>query len=171
MDICDLILEDHHRFRRTFALLDDVPRDDKESLSALWGRLKIELDVHAEAEERFFYPHLLDVGTGATDADDAEEETEDAIVDHNDIRDAAEEVDTHQVGSGPWWDAVGEVREHNSDHLGEEERQALADFRHNSDVETRHELGVQFAAFSAAHASEGVEAVDKDADEYIEEHS
>jgi hypothetical protein len=170
MDICDLILEDHHRFRRAFALLDDVPSENKEALGAIWDRLKIELDVHAEAEERFFYPHLLDVGTGATDADDAEEETEDAIVDHNDIRDAADEVGRHNVGSGPWREAVAKVREHNSDHLGEEERQAVADLRHNTDLETRNELGIRFAAFSAAHA-EGIDAEDKDADEYIEEHS
>jgi hypothetical protein len=170
VDITDLILEDHHQLRRMFALLDDVPRDDTAALGALWRRLRNELDVHAEAEERFFYPRLLAVGTGAADADDAEEETEDAIEDHNEIRDAANRAEGHEVGSDAWWDAVIEAREHNSEHLGEEERQGLADFRQNADLQTRHDLGVAFAAFKAAHVG-GIEAVDKDPDEYIEEHS
>jgi hypothetical protein len=86
MDITQLILDDHHEQRKMFALLDEVDRDDTESLGPSGTRLRILLEVHAEAEEQLFYPRLLEVGEGATDADDAEEETEDAISDHNDIR-------------------------------------------------------------------------------------
>jgi hypothetical protein len=53
--------------------------------------------------------------------------------------------------------------------MAEEEREGLTDFRRHASLETRHDLGLAFAAFEAVHV-EGVEAVDKDPEEYIEQH-
>lgn len=103
MDITELILDDHHRQRRMFAALDDVDRTDAESLSAVWNRLATFLEVHAQAEEELFHPPLLRIGRGATDADSPEEETEDAIGDHDDLRDAVAESRRHAVGTDGWW--------------------------------------------------------------------
>ncbi len=170
MDITQLILDDHHEQRKMFALLDEVHRDDTESLEAIWSRLRILLEVHAEAEEQLFYPKLLEVGDGATDASDAEEETEDAISDHNDIRKGIAEVERHDVGSPGWWQGVANTREENSNHMAEEERQALADFRRHADDDTRRELGIAFAAYEASHAG-GIRSESKDPDRFIEQHS
>jgi hypothetical protein len=169
VDITQLILDDHHEQRKMFALLDDVDRDDTEALAAVWERLKILLEVHAEAEEELFYPRLLQVGEGATDGDDAEDETEDAISDHNDIRAGIAEAERHDVGSRGWWQGVDNTRVENSKHMGEEERQALADFRRHTDDSVRRELGVRFAAFEARH-SNGIRSEAKDPDRYIEQH-
>ncbi|MEG8023776.1 hypothetical protein QP162_03700 [Sphingomonas aurantiaca] len=49
--------------------MDSIDAKDTEALSALWTRLKNLLDAHAEAEERFFYPRLMKIGTGGSDAD------------------------------------------------------------------------------------------------------
>jgi len=76
MDIPELILFQHHEQRRTFALLDQIPRDDVAALSAIWGRLEVLLEMHAGAEERFSYRRLLAVGSGASGADGVGEETE-----------------------------------------------------------------------------------------------
>lgn len=170
MDITELILTDHHEQRRMFAILDDVPGDDVAALGAVWRRLQILLEVHAEAEEELFYPHLLDVGTGATDNDSASEETEDAISDHNEIRDGIAEANRHEVGSDAWWAGVASARKANSDHMGEEERGALADYRRHADLRTRHDLAVAFAAYEAAHA-EGIDSDNKDPDRYIDQHT
>ena len=170
MDITQLILDDHHEQRKMFAQLDEIGRDDTEALGAIWTKLRTFLEVHAEAEEQIFYPRLLEVGEGATDAADAEEETDDAISDHNDIRTGIAEAERHEPGSPGWWQGVATTREANSKHMAEEERQALADLRQHTDDAVRHELGVAFASFEASHAG-GVESVSKDPDEYIEEHS
>ena len=68
MDITELILTQHHEQRRTFALLDELA-DDPVGLAAVWERLTILLEVHAKAEELFFDPRLLEVGTGGGDAE------------------------------------------------------------------------------------------------------
>jgi len=170
MDITDLILDDHREQRKLFALLEQIDRSDVDALGAIWERLRALLDTHAEAEERFFYPHLMKIGTGGNDADSAAEETEDAIDDHNDIRDTGAAVQQYAVGSSEWFEAIGKCNEANGAHLAEEERQGLTDFRRHATLEERHAYGIQFAAFSAAHIT-GVKPVDKDPDQYVKDHA
>jgi hypothetical protein len=170
MDITQLILEEHAEQRRLFALIEQVDRSDTESLGALWGRLKALLDAHAEAEERHFYPRLMEIGKGANDADSAAEESKDAIKDHNEIRDTGKAVDQHEVGSDAWFEALGKCNKANGDHMAEEERQGLTDFRRQASLEERHALGVKFAAFEARHLT-GVKPVDKDPEEWVKEHA
>jgi hypothetical protein len=169
MDITELILADHHEQRRMFALLDELG-DDPARLTPVWQRLAILLEVHADAEERLFYPRLLTAGEGADGADSADDETKDAIRDHDDIRDGIRRARQHPPGSSEWWQAVADTRAANSDHMAEEEREALADFRRHADRRVRHELGADFAVYEAAHAS-GVPLEDKDPDSYVREHS
>lgn len=167
MDITDVILHQHAEQRRMFAMLDDIGREDIETLGALWRRLEILLETHAEAEEKFFYPHLLKLGSGAADAKDAPEEVQDAVKDHNEIRDAVRKVAQCQVGSDAWWNAVIEARVANSDHMAEEERQDLADFRTNADLQTRHEIAVQFLRFESMHAASGYDSKNKDPERFV----
>lgn len=169
MDITQLILDDHAEQRRLFAILEQIDPKNTEALNSVWGRLSAFLDVHAEAEERFFYPQLLKRGEGANDADDGsvEGETEDAIKDHNKLRDAVKAVAGHRVGTRAWTEAVGKANVVNSEHMGEEERQGLTDFRRNATLQMRHDLAVKFAAFEADHLT-GVKPVNKVPETYIE---
>ncbi|TQS44703.1 hemerythrin domain-containing protein [Cryptosporangium phraense] len=169
MDITELILSDHHEQRRMFAMLDDVDPGDTATLGALWTRTAAMLEVHAEAEEKFFYPELLALGHRLRSEEPAEE-TKDAIGDHNDIRDGILEAAKHDVGSDGWWKGVRAAREANDEHMGEEEHEGLADFRRHVDLDTRHRIAVTFAAYEASHV-DGVEVVDKDPDDYVEDNS
>jgi hypothetical protein len=169
VDITELILSDHHEQRRMFAMLDDVDRSDTAILGALWTRLSAMLEVHALAEELYFYPELLRLGERLRD-DTEVEETEDAISDHNDIRDGIRAASGHEVGSAGWWDGVTAARKANDDHMGEEEHEGLVDFRRHVDLETRHRIAVAFAAYEAAHV-DGVPIEDKDPEQYVREHS
>jgi hypothetical protein len=165
-DIVDLIFEDHEWFRRHFFYLDDAASD--EELTAIWEPLATRLDTHADAEETVFYPALLKRGK----AGDPEDETEDAIDDHNAIRDAVAEARRHRVGTKAWFDAVGQARTENGEHLDEEEREALPDFIKSSTPQLRHDLAMQWLQFYYRHPDgEGVDTDDKDPSTYIEQNS
>jgi hypothetical protein len=165
MDITQLIADDHTEQRRLFAIIDELEPGETAALKAVWSRLRALLDTHAEAEERFFYPELLKIGRGA-DKETPVEETRDAIKDHNEIRDSAAKVDTLEVGSTEWFAAVTAANKANGDHMAEEERQGLSDFRRNASLDLRHALAVEFARFSADYLT-GVKPVDKDVDAYV----
>jgi hypothetical protein len=170
MDITQLILDDHHEQRRLFAIIEQIDRAEVEALGAVWTRLSAFLEVHALAEEKFFYPELLHVGRGAGGKRDAADETKDAIKDHNEIRDAVADVSKHDVASDEWFRAIAKANEANSDHMGEEEREGLTDFRLRATLELRHQLAVAFTQFEANHVN-GVVPVDRDPNEYIAQNS
>lgn len=169
MDITQLIADDHTEQRRLFALIDQLSPDDRDALQAVWSRLRGLLDTHARAEELYFYPELLKLGRGA-DNETPDDETRDAIKDHNEIRDAASKVDEQQFGSPQWFAAVAAANKANSDHMAEEERQGLTDFRRHADIGLRHRLAVQFIGFELDHL-QGVKPVDLDVDSYVLENS
>jgi hypothetical protein len=168
VDITQLILDDHHEQRRLFAILEQVDRSDTETLGAVWDRLAAFLELHAAAEEEIFYPALLRVGIQAQRGRTAEDETLDAIGDHNDIRDAVMSAQGHPVGSDEWYAGVTAANLANSDHMAEEEREGLTDFRRLASLQLRHDLGVALVKYEAQHYA-GVRPVDKDPAEYIRE--
>jgi hypothetical protein len=166
VDITQLILDDHHEQRRLFAIVEQIDRSNTQALAAVWGRLAAFLEVHAAAEEAIFYPVLLRVGIAAQRKARVEDETADAILDHNEIRDAVEEVGRHPVGSDDWYAAVAAANQANGDHMAEEEREGLTDFRRIAGLQRRHDLAVAFAAYEARNVT-GVQPVDKDPAAYI----
>jgi hypothetical protein len=96
-DITVLILSEHDAFRRAFTEIEQL--DDVEQLRTRWRELADQLEVHAAGEEAVFYPALL------VDVDDSEGDTEHAVKDHNEIREAIRKVDDHEVGTDAWWEA------------------------------------------------------------------
>ena len=167
MDICEIILDQHHQQRRLFAVLEEYPRDDTDGLEAIWRQLETLLELHAEAEELYYYPELVKLGTGAADAESTDEEVEDALKDHNELRDAIKRVRAAKVGSEKWFTAVVDAKTANSDHMAEEERQDLADFRQQASLELRHEIAVRFLKHVAEHQGERIQGKNKDPETYV----
>jgi hemerythrin HHE cation binding domain-containing protein len=165
-DITELILAHHNWFREQFARLDDAAAaSDVDALRALWDPLATKLDLHAVAEEQIFYPQLLRRGT-----EDPREATLDAIGDHNDIRDGVHAAEAAVIGTPSWWAAVAQTREANDEHMAEEEREGLADFRRNAPVGLREALGQQFTRFFEQHeTTEAVNVSDKDPQRYVDD--
>jgi Hemerythrin HHE cation binding domain len=167
-DITALILADHNWFRAQFAKLDDLQARasvDPTALERVWRPLGDKLDVHAYIEEMIFYPQLLQRG-----ADDPEGETLDAIGDHNDIRDGVRDANATQTGTEQWWAAVGRTRVANDDHMSEEEREGLSDFRRHAPIGLREALGRQYSDFMARHpTTRGLSIVDRDPRRYVED--
>jgi hypothetical protein len=167
-DITMLILGDHDWFREQFARLDELQAQapvNRRALERVWRPLADKLDVHAYIEEKIFYPQLLKRG-----ADDPEGETLDAIGDHNEIRDGVRDANAAGIASDEWWAAVGRTRLANDNHMGEEEREGLADFRRHAPAGLRESLGRQYREFMAQHrTTKGLLIVDRDPEAYVVE--
>jgi len=163
-DITELILADHETFRRQFGALDVLGRDAPlAALREIWDPLAGLLETHASAEETIFYPTLVRRG------DDGPDETEDAIGDHNEIRDGVHDAAQEEVGSTAWWAAVQRTREANDEHLEEEESDGIPDFRKHTAAAERERLGVEFAAYERDHSgARGFDRADKDPKAYVE---
>ncbi len=165
-DITELILAHHTWFREQFARLDDAAAaSDVDALRAVWEPLATKLDLHAIAEEEIFYPQLLRRGT-----QDPREETLDAIGDHNEIRDGVHAAEAVTIGTPDWWAAVAQTRKANDEHMAEEEREGIPDFRRNAPAGLRDALGQQFTRFFEKHeTTEAVNVSDKDPKRYVDD--
>jgi hypothetical protein len=167
-DITVLIRADHDWFREQFAKLDDLRAQtpvNRSALERVWRPLGDKLDVHAYIEEKIFYPQLLKRGT-----DDPEGETLDAIGDHNDIRDGVRDANAAWVGTEEWWAAVRRTRSANDEHMAEEEREGLSDFRRHAPIGLREALGRHYSEFMAEHpTTKGLSIVDRDPEGYVED--
>jgi hypothetical protein len=163
-DITTLILSEHDAFRRAFTEIEQLT--DVAELTSRWSELADQLEVHAAGEEEVFYPVLLQ------DVDDSEGDTEHAVRDHNEIRDAVRAVGDHEVGSEPWWEAFRAAREATVEHLGEEENDVIPPYKEQVDAGTRTRLGEQWLAFLERHeGARGLPGEDKDPEEYVAENS
>lgn len=74
------------------------------------------------------------------------------------------------VGTPAWFAAVAKANEENGDHMAEEEREGLSDFRRHASPELRQKLAAAFARFEAVHFA-GVRPIDKDPKAYVEAHT
>ena len=168
MDITQLILDDHYEQRRLFAIVEQVGSSDGVTLGEVWSRLSSFLEIHAATEEAIFYPALLEAGIRSGHKKGAEGETLDAIKDHNEIRDTIAEVGRHKVGTPGWRRAVAAVNAANGDHMAEEEREGLTDFRQTASLQLRQDLAVEFIGLEARNY-QGVLPVDRDPATYVRE--
>jgi iron-sulfur cluster repair protein YtfE (RIC family) len=158
-EITALVLAEHEVFRREFSSLEDLSGQE---LAAAWEALHARLEVHAVAEEQLFYPLL------AQEAPDGEQETEEGVHDHNEIRHAATAVEEHEVGSEDWWEAVRNVRQVNADHMAEEETDFFPSFKEAVDDEQREALGMRWLAFHDEHEqAEGLSGEDAEVAEVV----
>lgn len=164
-DVIRLILDDHEAFRSRFAELAGL-RGDPQAAARVWDGLAALLETHASAEEEHFYPALLQHVEGS------EDETKDAIGDHDEIREGIRRAAAAEVGSDEWWQGIRDAREANDEHLAEEERDDIPDFLRAVSVELRQELGARFARFEVDHrGAHGLSGADKDPDGFVDLHT
>ncbi len=167
MDTADLVLEDHHRQRKALALLDETDPVNPPSLAAIWGDLADILETHAAAEQAVLCPRVLEL------SDPDASETEDAIGDHNDIRDAIADVAAEPVGSDAWWKAVGAAPSANTEHMGEEEDKVLPHLRRRAAIAPRTDLGLGLGLEPAKTSARKArfDTSDKEQDDFVAEHT
>jgi hypothetical protein len=158
-DITDLVLFEHGEFRTLFTNLWGMRVEgDVAARADAWHVLADLLEVHAKAEEEILYPVLLKRG-----GDQAPAETADAIGDHNQIRDAIKQAARVSSGTDFWWAALHACRRANDEHLAEEERDVIPDFRLHTDPTLRLELGARWQSFHSTHrAAHGISGEDVD---------
>jgi hemerythrin-like domain-containing protein len=159
-DVTVLIEREHDAIRARFAALERGSPPNE--LAQEWADLVQLLEVHATGEEALLYPQLSGAATGGT------EDTEEAVRDHNHIRDSIRAVEKYAVGSDLWRAHVELARRVNDEHLREEEHDVLPSFRRSVDRERREDLKQQWAFHEEHQEARGLSLDDADPREVAE---
>lgn len=113
MDLFQLIRHDHQKAKRLFERLAETA-GGTQSRPRLFAELKHELELHAEVEEKYFYPALQG-------HDEAKDLIREALEEHSDVKEALAALDQGDNESDSWADRLDELREDVEHHVEEEE--------------------------------------------------
>jgi len=113
--IFEEIRKDHVTQRE---LLDKITRTtgDSDVREMLWKKLKTELEVHADVEERFFYRKLMN-------HDISQDQARHSIAEHHEIDELIEKLEETEMSSPAWLTYAKQLKEMVEHHLDEEEHE------------------------------------------------
>lgn len=113
MDLYQLIKQDHQKIKRLFERLAEADQGTP-SQTRIFAELKRELELHAEVEEKHFYPALRQ-------HDEARDLVEEALEEHAEAKDTLEELDQGDKEEEGWAQELSELQEDVEHHVEEEE--------------------------------------------------
>jgi hemerythrin superfamily protein len=113
-----MLQRDHKIVKELFSQYEKLGDDDLDEKDRLWRQLNEELTIHAEIEERLFYPAVRDVRT-----DEAEDLINEAIEEHRVVTTLLEEMSNAEVGDDVFDAKMKVLRENVLHHAEEEEKE------------------------------------------------
>ena len=113
MDIYSLIKKDHQEVASLFRRLK-AAEGFAETSEQLFAQIREELELHAHAEERVWYPALRQ-------AEGTQELVEEALEDHALVQDLLDELAASRMDDETWTEKLEMLEEHVEDHIEEEE--------------------------------------------------
>lgn len=117
MNIFEQLREDHET-QRTLADQLIQTEGDTEKRRSLFEQLKKELQVHADAEERYFYKPLIS-------HDITQDRARHSIAEHHDMDELIEQLEETDYDSPGWLVAAKKLKEEVEHHLDEEEQEVF----------------------------------------------
>ncbi|KXN98967.1 hemerythrin [Aequorivita aquimaris] len=113
MNIFEAIRKDHDKQRELCRLVTSTSGDSK-GRKEMWEKLKHELKIHADAEERTFYSPLIH-------NDMMQEHARHGIAEHHEMDELMEKVDETDMDSPAWLVYAKQLCEKVEHHLEDEE--------------------------------------------------
>lgn len=117
MNIFESLREDHQKQRTLVDILVKT-HGDSEGRDEIFKKLKHELEIHANAEERYFYKPLID-------SDLTQEKARHSIAEHHEMDELIEELENTDYSSPHWVATAKKLHEQVHHHLDEEEQEVF----------------------------------------------
>ncbi|MBC3846882.1 hemerythrin domain-containing protein [Winogradskyella echinorum] len=143
MKIYEAIRNDHDIQRDLLKKLVETS-GDSDKRNEIFYKLKKELDLHANAEERHFYKPLIPT-------DMMQEHARHGIAEHHEIDELIEQLEKTEMDSSAWLKIAKNLKEKVEHHLEDEERTF---FQLSGKVLTekqKNELGVKYNDYMETH--------------------
>ncbi len=118
MNVFDLLRQDHERVRRIFSELAKTQGGQKLARQELFYELKRELLAHSHAEEKAFYPKLVDKPP-------THDIIEGGINEHRQVETLLNRIEAMPVETEEWMSAVTDLDQMFEHHIHEEEAEVF----------------------------------------------
>ena len=152
MDAFELLKKDHKKVSQLFKEVEAASGQTKKQI---FSRLKNELDVHAQVEERIFYPAL-------ENQEEARDITLEAYEEHKVVKDLLGELASGNAPDDEWDAKLTVLKENVEHHVEEEEGELFSKARKVLSRRQIEELGVEMEAAKAGQ-QDGAAAAESNA--------
>jgi iron-sulfur cluster repair protein YtfE (RIC family) len=119
-----LLKEDHQKIRELIMKYSSLGPEEIEQKEDLFAMLRAELSDHSTVEEEIFYPAIAQV-----EQPDAELKTEEALEEHQKVRNLLEELSSLTPGEVDFEARMKTLKESVEQHAEEEERDLFKMFK------------------------------------------
>jgi hemerythrin superfamily protein len=133
MDAIELLKEDHKKVEKIFTAMEK-----QEDRQKLFPELDRELSVHAEIEEKIFYP-------AAKEAEPTRDLVLESIEEHKQIKMVLADLEQTDKSTDVWGAALKVLKEDVMHHVGEEEDELFPKVRKVLSKQQLEELGTRMA--------------------------
>jgi hemerythrin superfamily protein len=116
MDLYGLLKEDHEKVKSLFEELEKTGDKAVKKREELFSRLKTELTIHANAEEKFYYPRLKD-------EKESRDTTLEAFEEHKVAKRLLKELEAMPKEGDEWAAKLKVLMENVEHHIKEEENE------------------------------------------------
>ena len=136
MNAFQLLKEDHQKVSGLFQQLEPTTERAEKTRTELFAKLKGELDVHAQIEEKVFYPAIKQ-------AAETREIVLEGFEEHHVIKMLLGELDSMPVDTEVWAAKLKVLQENVEHHVEEEEGEMFQKARQVLDEDDINRLGAQ----------------------------
>ncbi len=151
MNIYEAIKKDHDIQRDLCRKLVETS-GDSEQRKSIWRELKMELQVHAVAEERHFYKPLIST-------DKMQEDARHGMAEHHEMDDLIEELDDTDMSSPHWLATAEKLKEKVEHHLKDEEKEFFGRAKKVYSADEAQNLAKNYEAIKEEYKSRWPEGI------------
>ncbi|HKP96555.1 MAG TPA: hemerythrin domain-containing protein [Fibrobacteria bacterium] len=116
MNLYEMLHQDHEKVKSLFDQLEATEEGQERRREQLFSSLYLELDVHSQAEEKFFYSQLKG-------EEETRELTLESLDEHKLAKRLLDELDAMDKGAPEWTAKCRTLRENVEQHVEMEERE------------------------------------------------
>lgn len=146
MDVYKLLHEDHLKVKSLFKELEDTTERAVKTREHLFFALKTELSLHAEAEEKFFYPRL-------EPPKETHDITLEALEEHKVVKILLQQLDEEDKGTEEWAAKLTVLRENVEHHVKEEEEDLFKKAKKVLSQEDSESIAGEIEAYKEEHSA------------------
>lgn len=144
MNLFEILHKDHEKVAEIFSRIEETKENEEARREHLFQSLYNELDVHSQAEEKFFYSRLKG-------EDETRELVMEAIDEHKDLKKVLGELDSMDKGSVEWTAKIRSCKEMVEHHVAEEENELFPRARRVLGEDEAAAIAEDIASFKEEH--------------------
>lgn len=138
--IYDMLHQDHDKVKHALNRILDTTDGAEKTREKLFGEIKQDLEIHTRFEEEVFYPQFRK----AKADEEAEEEVDDALEEHDEAKSMLEELSAMDKTSEEFVEKVKELKQALEHHISDEEDEMFPQARETLDESKALEMGDRY---------------------------